>query len=86
MLTIYSGSQTQAHVWIVALAAARRRQLTREPGTQGPSAWLSDGRLLIASSRPGDRTTSWYLIRSAGPYRRPLPQLRGAISVDWHES
>jgi Tol biopolymer transport system component len=86
MLAIYSGSQALAHVWIVGMAAAGRIQLTKEPGTQAPSEWLPDGRLLIAASKPGERTTSWYLIRSAGAYRRPVPQLRGAISVAWHEN
>ena len=85
-LAIYSGTQAEAHVWIVGVPAAGRRQLTKEPGTQAPSEWLPDGRLLIAASKPGERTTIWYLIRSSGAYHRPLPQLRGAISVAWHEN
>jgi TolB protein len=86
MLAVYSGSPAQGHIWIVGLPAAKRRQLTKEPGTQAPSEWLSDGRVLIAVSKPGKRTADWYLIRPTGDHRQALPQLRGAISVAWHET
>jgi Tol biopolymer transport system component len=72
------------HTVIVNRDGSHATQVTRGAGTQFPSDWIADEQLVVGISKRRQRTPTWYLMRPDGSQLRVLPQLKGAVVVDWH--
>ncbi len=71
-------------VYLMDADGANQRLVITRPGSQAPSAWLPDGRLVVADWSTGKNLPDWSLVNTDGTELMPLPQLQGANApLDW---